>query len=78
MAIRVQGDVVVFDDKVVRPGRFTTAQRNAIASPVNGMIIFNTDLVSFEGYNGTAWAAIAGGGGSGTDEYARTIAYLSL
>jgi hypothetical protein len=77
MAIRVQGDIVVFDDKVVRPGRFTTTQRNAITSPANGMIIFNTDLVSFEGYNGTAWAAIAGGTG-GADEYARTIAYLAL
>jgi hypothetical protein len=74
MAIRIQGDVVVFDDKVVRPGRFTTLQRDAITSPVNGMIIFNTDLVSFEGYNGTAWTPIGGG----ADDYARTIAYLGL
>ena len=75
MALRVQGDVVVYDDKVFRPGRFTTAQRDAIASPVNGMIIFNTDLSSFEGYNGTTWAPIAGGG---ADDYARTLAYLAL
>lgn len=38
----------------------TTAQRDG--SPVAGMYRFNTDLVQFEGYNGTAWAPIGGGG----------------
>lgn len=38
----------------------TTAQRPG--SPVNGMIRYNTDLTSFEGYNGTTWAPIGGGG----------------
>ena len=76
MAVRIQGDVVIYDDKVFRIGQGTTAARPA--SPAIGMIRYNTDLGSFEGYSGTAWAPIAAGGGSGTDEYARTIAYLSL
>jgi hypothetical protein len=38
----------------------TTLQRPV--SPTNGMIRYNTDLTSFEGYNGTIWAPIGGGG----------------
>lgn len=44
----------------------TTAQR---PQPSEGMIRFNTDRSSFEGYNGTAWTSVGGGAtGSGTDE----------
>jgi hypothetical protein len=71
MAIRVQGDVVIFDDKVFRVGQGTTAQRPA--SPTVGMIRYNTDIASFEGYNGIEWAPIGG-----ADDYARTLAYLGL
>ena len=39
----------------------TTAQRDG--SPVAGSIRFNTTDSAFEGYNGTAWAAVGGGGG---------------
>jgi hypothetical protein len=39
----------------------TTAQQPA--SPVAGMFRFNSETGQFEGYNGTAWGAIAGGGG---------------
>ncbi len=38
----------------------TTAQRPG--SPASGMIRYNTTLTSFEGYNGTLWAPIGGGG----------------
>jgi len=38
----------------------TTAQRDASASA--GLIRFNSTLTQFEGYNGTAWGAIGGGG----------------
>lgn len=31
-------------------------------TPAQGMLRFNTDAVSFEGYDGTQWGAIAGGG----------------
>ena len=74
MAIKIQGDVVIFDDKVFRVGSGTTAQRPA--SPQTGMIWFNTELGSFEGYDGVEWGAIGGDGGDGIDEFARTIALL--
>jgi hypothetical protein len=35
--------------------RLTTVQRDAIASPVAGMLIFNTTLITFQGYDGTSW-----------------------
>lgn len=38
----------------------TTAQRPG--SPAAGMMRFNTDLTAYEGYNGTAWQPIGGGG----------------
>lgn len=38
----------------------TTAQRPG--SPANGMIRYNTDLSTFEGYKSGAWGAIGGGG----------------
>jgi hypothetical protein len=74
MAIKIQGDVVIYDSKVFRPARLTTTERNAIASPQNGMVIFNTTENSFEGYDGSEW----GGLGGGADEYARTVAFLAL
>ena len=33
-------------------------------TPVTGMLRFNTDSSGFEGYNGTVWGAIGGGGGA--------------
>lgn len=43
----------------------TTAQRNG--SPAAGNFRFNSETGQFEGYNGTAWGAIAGGGGGGLE-----------
>ncbi len=40
----------------------TTAQRDG--SPSSGMFRFNTTTTSFEGYDGSAWGAIGGGGGA--------------
>ena len=40
----------------------TAAQRPG--TPSAGMIRFNTDDTTFEGYNGTAWGQIGGGGGA--------------
>jgi hypothetical protein len=76
MAIKISGDTVIFDDKVFRVGSGTTAQRPA--SPQLGMIWFNTELASFEGYDGVEWAPIGGGGGDAEDELARTLAVLAL
>jgi hypothetical protein len=64
MAIKIQGDTVIFDNKVFRPAQLTTAERDAISSPLAGMLIYNTDINSVEGYNGTAWNSIGGGGGA--------------
>lgn len=44
--------------------QLTTAQRNAIATPANGLLIYNTDNSQFEYYNGSAWASMSSGLGS--------------
>ncbi len=72
MAIKVQGTTVIHDDKVFQLGSGPTSSRPA--SPAIGMIWYNTDLGSFEGYNGTAWATVGGV----NDEYARTLAFMGL
>ncbi|MCA9101557.1 MAG: hypothetical protein KDA63_10420, partial [Planctomycetales bacterium] len=46
--------------------RMTTAQRDAIASPAAGLVIFNTTANSLELRNSTAWVALGSGGGGGT------------
>ena len=43
--------------------RMTTAQRTAIASPANGLLVYDTDVKSFWFYNGTAWTNLEGGSG---------------
>lgn len=43
----------------------TTAQRDG--SPQAGMLRFNSDTGQFEGYDGTAWGEIAGGGSGGLE-----------
>jgi len=45
--------------KGLLPPRMTTAQRNAIASPAAGLIIFNTSTNSLEIRNNSAWAALS-------------------
>jgi len=43
--------------------RMTQAQRNAIASPANGLLIYQTDNTpGFYFYNGTGWSALNTGG----------------
>jgi len=41
--------------------RMTGAQMNAIASPVSGMYVYNTDSLCICQYNGTAWRSMCGG-----------------
>ncbi len=41
------------------PPRLTTAQRNAIASPPAGLMIYNTTDKMLNFYNGTAWNTVA-------------------
>lgn len=52
----------------------TDAQR---PTPVAGMLRFNTDSTSFEGYDGSAWGAIGGGGGATEDAFYENSQTLS-
>lgn len=44
------------------PPRLTTAQRNAIAGPVEGLVIYNTDCHDLQTYNGTGWVPMGNTG----------------
>ena len=46
--------------KAFYPPRMTTAQKNAIASPQAGAVVFDNTLNQLSFYNGTAWVAAAG------------------
>jgi hypothetical protein len=48
-------------DKGFLPPRLTTAQRDAIASPAEGLTIYNTNNDCLETYNGTYWISICNG-----------------
>lgn len=48
----------------------TEAQRNAIACPVTGLMVYNTCTNKYNSYNGSAWTTLGGGGaGSGGINY---------
>src|SRR6185295_16452619 len=49
--------------KAFLPPRMTTTQRDAISSPTEGSVIYNTTTKELNRYNGTAWAAVGGGAG---------------
>jgi hypothetical protein len=42
--------------------RMTTLQRNAIVTPAPGLMVYDTNLLSFWFYNGTSWTNINGNG----------------
>ena len=67
MSIKVQGQVVITDDKKglfeqVNPGSYTTAQRDAL-TPAIGDIVFNSEADELQVWDGTEW----GSAGSGTN-----------
>jgi len=48
------------------PPRMTESQRDMIASPATGLLVFQTDgTAGYYFYDGTAWTSLSGGGGSG-------------
>jgi hypothetical protein len=56
----------------------TEAQRDAIAIPATGLLVFQTDNTpGFYYYDGSSWTAIAGGGGSSTGSDANTLIYTT-
>ena len=71
MAIKIQGDTVIYDNKVFKLGSGTTAQRPVAPDVATGMIWFNTELGAFEGYNGAEWEVIG-------DPFTKTIAVMGL
>lgn len=88
MAIRIQGTTVIDDSRQGTLVGLELTGTGAIKLPVGttgerptaatGQLRFNSTTSSFEGYNGIEWGAIGGGGGDGTDQYARTIALAAL
>lgn len=44
-----------------RAPRMTTVQRNAIASPGAGLLVYDTDLAAYVFHNGASWQTIGGG-----------------
>lgn len=71
MSIKVQGQVVITDDKKglfdkVNPGAYTTAERDAL-SPAVGDIVYNSQDEELQVWNGVEWgSAGSGSGGIGT------------
>lgn len=47
--------------KGLLPPRMTTTQRDDISSPATGLLIYNTTLNVWQGYDGTAWVTIGPG-----------------
>lgn len=55
------GLVMTATDKAFVPPTVTTSQRDAIASPTNGMIVYNSTTGVMNQYIGGAWTAFASG-----------------
>jgi hypothetical protein len=59
----------------------TQAQRNAIATPATGLLIFQTDQTAgFYYYNGSTWTALSGAGGGaggGSGSSSNTLIYTT-
>lgn len=67
--LTVSGDITMTGTGAIDVASGTAAERPG--SPSAGMIRFNTDDTTFEGYNGSAWGAIGGGAtGGGSDKWA--------
>ncbi|MCB0807464.1 MAG: tail fiber protein, partial [Bacteroidales bacterium] len=49
------------NDKGILIPRMTAIQRDAVASPATGLLVFVTDDNSFYFYNGSAWESFSGG-----------------
>ncbi len=44
--------------------RMTTIEKNAIASPANGLLVYDTDLAKFDYFNGTVWTTLESSNGN--------------
>jgi co-chaperonin GroES (HSP10) len=59
-------------DKGVLVPRMSKAQRELIAAPATGLLVYDTDTNSFRFFNGTSWINLGGGGGTPTTSIADT------
>ena len=66
MSINSSKDVSCAGTGAIKVPVGTTAQRPTVAQ---GQIRYNTDLAQFEGYNGTSWGTIGGGGNITVDTF---------
>ena len=57
---------VTSTNKGFAPPRMTTTQRNNIASPATGSLIYNTTTNQYNYFNGSSWTILSGGGTGGT------------
>lgn len=66
-------------DKGLLFPRMTTAQRNAIATPASGLVIYNTDSNDLQFYNGTVWGLLGGVSGftQGSVNFADALGEIS-
>lgn len=60
------------------PTKLTTTQRDDISSPIEGMIIYNTDEKMYQFYNGTIWGNVDTTGGAGVSTIVSTIDSISM
>lgn len=56
--------------------RMTTAQKEAIVTPANGLMVYDTNLGKFNYYNGTAWITIESSVGRNNFVLVKTVADL--
>lgn len=61
----------------IRLINLTTAQRDAVATPGEGALIWNTTTGTVQEYNGSAWADV-GGGGAVSSVFGRTGAVVAV
>ncbi|WP_452232281.1 hypothetical protein [Lacinutrix sp. MEBiC02595] len=54
-------------DKGMLTPRMTTAQKAAISSPVQGLLVFDTDLNGFYFFDGASWVSLSAASGSSGD-----------
>lgn len=69
-------DVTSTTSGVIMP-RMTAVQRNAIATPVNGMMVYNTDEDCMNVYQAGAWQSLCGGSGGGSGSNQDTLIYTT-
>lgn len=60
-ALDVQSNVKGF-----LPPRMTTTQKNAISSPANGLVVYDTTVGALYVYSGGSWTEVGSGGGGGS------------